>query len=70
SRLSDDAPWNTCVSPCYRKSATVDGDHHLIALFCTVAGKLSGASTRSGNFSNEINDLGRALHPEARQKPS
>src|SRR5437868_10213588 len=37
--------------------------HHLIALFCTVAGKDGGASPVVPDFCNEINDLERTLRP-------
>jgi hypothetical protein len=66
----DEAPWNTCVSPCYKESATVECErtiHHLIALFCTVAGKPSSATRPVPDFCNEINNLERSLH-EAYEK--
>jgi hypothetical protein len=36
--------------------------HHLIALFCTVAGKLRRARRMFSAYRNEINDLERFLH--------
>jgi hypothetical protein len=58
----DEAPWNTAVPAGVEIGAQVGCEgsfHHLIALFCTVAGKLSCASTRSRDFSNEIKHLER-----------
>jgi hypothetical protein len=40
----------------WRREGTL---HHLIALFCTVAGKLSDASAAKPDFCNEIKDLER-----------
>jgi hypothetical protein len=43
--------------------------HHLIALFCTVAGKHSSASAPAPGFCNEIKDLELLLHTGMQQKP-
>jgi hypothetical protein len=42
--------------------------HHLIALFCTVAGKASRASQPLRKNHNEINDLELVLRPVWAQK--
>jgi hypothetical protein len=42
--------------------------HHLIALFCTVAGKAHRTRGCPPNFGNEINNLGATLQPTKRQK--
>jgi hypothetical protein len=42
--------------------------HHLIALFCTVAGKLSDAIRQGADFCNEINDLERTAHSHWSEK--
>jgi hypothetical protein len=50
----------------WRREGTL---HHLIALFCTVAGKLSDASAAKPDFCNEIKDLERLWYVATRQKP-
>ncbi|MCL4772106.1 MAG: hypothetical protein KJZ76_17470 [Burkholderiaceae bacterium] len=42
--------------------------HHLIALFCTVAGKAAFATGFATTSCNEIKDLGAVLHVHVRQK--
>jgi hypothetical protein len=43
--------------------------HHLIALFCTVAGKALQARALAINFCNEIKDLEAFCKEEKRQNP-
>jgi hypothetical protein len=43
--------------------------HHLIALFCTVAGKRQGARRMFPAYCNEIKDLAPHLHDSMRQNP-
>jgi hypothetical protein len=60
------------VSPCYRKSATVECEgtvHHLIALFSTVAGKATFARRGLREIFNEINNLERLLNLRCSKKP-
>jgi len=47
----------------------VETIHHLIALFCTVAGKLCHARRITPRYCNEINDLEAVLHIHWAQNP-
>ncbi|MEW6465707.1 MAG: hypothetical protein AB1434_07400 [Pseudomonadota bacterium] len=44
--------------------------HHLIALFCTVAGNAQAASALATKFFNEIKDLGREFERQAGESHS
>ena len=62
------SPLEHLCEPLLQKKRNSGVDHHLIALFCTVAGKLSGASAVARGFSNEINDLEHSLQVSCWQK--
>jgi hypothetical protein len=55
--------------PGTRKTALKGTFHHLIALFCTVAGKAGHARGHATNFCNEIKDLEAFPEKEKHQNP-
>jgi hypothetical protein len=57
------------TTPGTRKTGLKGTFHHLIALFCTVAGKAGHARGHATIFCNEIKDLEAFQEEEKRQNP-